>query len=55
VPDGLLLAEQRVFTTEQMIDAVETAIATKRQMIAEQQLPETAKVRIGSKRWQLKA
>jgi len=43
----LVLVEQRAFTTEEMIDAVETAVATKWQMIAEQEHPEIASVAAG--------
>ena len=40
----LVLVQQRVLTTEEMIDAVQTAIATKWQMFAEQEHPEIASV-----------
>ena len=43
----LVLVEQRAFTTEEMIDAVETAIATRWQMIAEQEHPEIASAAAG--------
>ena len=43
----LVLVEQRAFTTQEMIDAVETAIAAKWQMIAEEEHPEIASAAAG--------
>lgn len=42
-----VLVKQRVFTPEEMRDAVETAIATQGQMIAEQEHPEIPVVAAG--------
>jgi hypothetical protein len=43
----LVLIEQRVFTVAQMVDAVEAAIATKRQMVRDGEHPEIATVAAG--------
>jgi hypothetical protein len=43
----LILIEQRVFTVQQMVDAVESAIATKRQMVAEGEHPQIAALAAG--------
>jgi hypothetical protein len=43
----LTLVENRVLTTAQLIGAVETAIATKRQMVDEGEHPEIAAVAVG--------
>jgi hypothetical protein len=43
----LVLIDQRVFTVEQMVTAVETAIATKRRMVEEREHPEIAVVAAG--------
>lgn len=42
-----VLIEQRVLTQEGMVEAIETALATKKQMVAEQQHPEIAAVAAG--------
>ncbi len=42
-----VLVEQRVFTTQQMISAVENALATKRQMVRDGEHPEIAAVAAG--------
>jgi hypothetical protein len=41
------LIEQRILTTQEIVDAVEAAIATKRQMVADQDHPEIALVAAG--------
>ena len=41
------LIELRILTTRQLVDAVEAAIATKRQMIADHDHPEIASVAAG--------
>jgi hypothetical protein len=42
-----VLVEQRIFTTQQMVSAVENAIATKRQMVQDGNHPEIAAVAAG--------
>jgi hypothetical protein len=42
-----VLVEQRIFKIEQMVEAVESAIATKRQMVEEHQQPQIASVALG--------
>jgi hypothetical protein len=41
------LIEHRILTTHEIVDAVEAAIATKRQMVADQDHPEIASVAAG--------
>ena len=41
------LIEHRILTTREIVDAVEAAIATKRQMVADQDHPEIASVAAG--------
>jgi hypothetical protein len=43
----LTLVEHRVLTTNQIVVAVETAIATKRQMVCDREHPEIAEVAAG--------
>jgi hypothetical protein len=43
----LVLIEERVFTVQQMVGAVESAIATKRQMVAEGEHAEIASLAAG--------
>ena len=43
----LILAEQRVLTTQELVEAVENAIATKHQMVADREQPEIASVAVG--------
>jgi hypothetical protein len=43
----LALIEQRVFTVQQMVGAVESAIATKRQMVAEGEHAEISSLAAG--------
>jgi hypothetical protein len=43
----LILAEQRVLTTQELVEAVENAIATKHQMAADRERPEIASVAVG--------
>ena len=43
----LSLVEQRVLTTQELVEAVENAIATKHQMVADREHPEIASVAAG--------
>ncbi|MDB6105155.1 MAG: hypothetical protein JWO52_5154, partial [Gammaproteobacteria bacterium] len=43
----LILVEQRVLTTQELVEAVENAIATKHQMVADREHPEIASVAVG--------
>jgi hypothetical protein len=43
----LTLVEHRILTTAEIVDAVETAIATKRQMIDDREHPDIAAVAAG--------
>ena len=43
----LILVEQRVLTTQELVEAVENAIATKHQMVADREHPEIASVAAG--------
>jgi hypothetical protein len=43
----LILAEQRVLTTQELVEAVENAIAAKHQMVADREHPEIASVAVG--------
>jgi hypothetical protein len=43
----LVLVEQRILTTHELVDAIEDAIATKRQMVADHEHPEIASVAAG--------
>jgi hypothetical protein len=43
----LILVEQRVLTTQQMIAAIESAIATKRQMVQDGEHPNVSAVAAG--------
>jgi hypothetical protein len=43
----LTLIEQRVLTKEQLVTAIESVIATKRQMLAEDESPDIARVALG--------
>jgi hypothetical protein len=43
----VILIENRILTTNEMVDAVETAIAAKRQMVADHDHPEIAAVAAG--------
>jgi hypothetical protein len=43
----LVLIEHRIMTTHELVDAIENALATKRQMVAEQEHPEIASIAAG--------
>ena len=43
----LVLVEQRILATHELVDAIEDAIATKKQMVADHEHPEIASVAAG--------